>query len=204
MGLMGIKKIVSRTFQKLSRWEVSTQPLPRKAVIIGAPHTSNWDGIFMLIAFWEAGYEMKFLVKDSVISSPIGPIVKAFGGVGVDRKSAHGLVEGIIAQAKDSDDFLLVIAPKGTRSPRDYWKSGFYHIAHGANIPVALGFIDRSTMRYGWAHTIDLTGDVKADMDVIREFYAGKVGQNPERGSIPRLRMEDDERTVEGERTEEK
>lgn len=190
---MALKKFISKTFQKFSKWDVKTQPLPRKAVIIGAPHTSNWDGIFMLIAFWDAGYNMKFLVKDSVISSPIGPLVRAFGGVGVDRKASHGLVEGIIAQAKEAEDFLLVIAPKGTRSKREYWKSGFYHIAHGANIPVALGFIDRAKMEYGWAHTIDLTGDVKADMDMIREFYADKKGQNPELGCVPRLRLEDEQ-----------
>ncbi|MGB4646125.1 MAG: 1-acyl-sn-glycerol-3-phosphate acyltransferase [Arcanobacterium sp.] len=190
---MSLKKIVSRTFQRFSRWKVVFgEPLPDKAVIIGAPHTSNWDGIFMLIALWDAGCDMKFLLKDSVINGPLGPIARAVGGVGVDRNSSNGLVADIVEYAKKADKFHLVIAPKGTRSRREYWKSGFYHIAREAGLPVVLGYIDRDKMIYGWAHSIELTGDVRADMDVIRKFYAGKKGMRPELSCEPRLRMEDD------------
>ena len=79
-----------------------------------------------------------------------------------------------------------------TRSPRDFWKSGFYRIAMEAGVPIQLGFIDRNTRTFGWGPTYQLTGDVRADMEVIRAFYAGKVGVRPEKTSVPRLRAEDE------------
>ncbi|MBM7824479.1 1-acyl-sn-glycerol-3-phosphate acyltransferase [Arcanobacterium pluranimalium] len=188
---MSVTTFISHTFQKFSRLKLDYQPLPKKAIVIGAPHTSYWDGILMAVAFWDAKRAFKFLVKDSAMKSPFGPIIRKVGGISVDRSSAHGLVEQIAQQAVESDEFLLVIAPKGTRSPREFWKSGFYHIARQANIPVVLGYIDKTTKTYGWAHALDLTGDVHADMEAIRAFYADKEGINPQWKSTPRLRMED-------------
>lgn len=190
---MSLKTLISKTFQKFSKWEVEYEPLPKKAVVIGAPHTSYWDGIFMAVAFFDAKRDFKFLVKNSMINGPLSPLVKWVGGVGVNRSASNGMVNDIVAQAKDAEDFLLVIAPKGTRSRREYWKSGFYHIAYMAEIPVVLGYIDADNKRYGWAGSIKLTGDVSADMDKIRAFYANKVGKRPHLGCVPRLRVEDDE-----------
>ena len=93
---------------------------------------------------------------------------------------------------RESDSFTLCITPKGTRSPREFWKSGFYRIAMEADVPIQLGFIDRNTRTFGWGPTYRLTGDVRADMDVIRAFYADKVGVKPSKTSVPRLRAEDE------------
>lgn len=189
---MSVKQFVSRTYQKFGSWNLSTEPLPEKAIIIGAPHTSNWDAFFMLMALWNENRSFKFLVKNSMNRGPVGYITRALGGVGVDRGASHGLVPAIIAKAQAADEFLLCITPKGTRSPRQYWKSGFYSIALGADLPIVFGFLDSTTRTYGWGPTYKLTGDVKADMDVIRAFYDGKKGVKPELGSKPRLRAEDE------------
>ena len=189
-----IRPLIARTYMKFSRWTLSAEPLPEKVMVIGAPHTSNWDGVFMALAFWSINREFTFLVKDSVVKVPIfGRFVKWIGGRAIDRSGAHGVVGQIVEQSNAVNEFTIVLTPKGTRSPRDYWKSGFYRIATGAHLPVQLGFVDKKTMTFGWGHNITLTGDVRADMEVIREFYADKVGVNPEMASVPRLRAEDEE-----------
>ncbi|WP_115726920.1 1-acyl-sn-glycerol-3-phosphate acyltransferase [Actinomyces culturomici] len=189
---MRIRKFIARAYLAFSRWTFVHEPLEDATMVIGAPHTSNWDGVFMALSFWSIERPFVFLVKDSIVKTPVlGPFVRWIGGIPVDRSGAHGLVSRVIERAAAEDRFTIVLTPKGTRSPRDYWKSGFYRIATGADLPVALGFVDASTRTFGWGPTIRLTGDVAADMDVIRAFYADKVGVNPEKASVPRLRAED-------------
>ena len=191
---MSWKKAIAKTYFRFSKWTCVTEPLPEKVVVIGGPHTSNWDGFFMVMAFWAQGRDFKFLVKDSLLKNPLtAPIVRGVGGIAVNRSKHNGIVSGLVAEAGAADEFTLIIAPKGTRQRRDYWKSGFYSICYTSGLPLQLGFIDRSTMTYGWAETMQLSGDVVADMDKIRAFYDGKLGHRPEYGSVPRLRAEDDE-----------
>lgn len=190
---MKIRRFIARTYLRFSRWTFTGTPLADKTMVIGAPHTSNWDGVFMALAFWSLERPFHFLVKDSVVKKPLfGAFVRWMGGIGVDRSAAHGVVGQVVDAAKGSDRFTIVLTPKGTRSPRDYWKSGFYRIAQGAELPIALGFVDRETMTFGWGPSIRLSGDVRADMDVIRGFYSDKAGVNPELASVPRLRGEDE------------
>lgn len=189
-----MKKLIARVFRRLYPLEMLTPPLPRKAIVIGAPHTSMMDAVLMLMAFSYAGRPMKFMVKNQAADLPvIGALIRRLGGVSIERSKHHGVVEQVIEKAKEADDFLLVIAPKGTRAQRKYWKSGFYHIAEGAHIPVVYGFIDTTTKQYGWeAQSHMLTGDMRADMDNIRAFYAGKLGIHPELTSEPRLKGEEE------------
>lgn len=186
-----MRRLIARTYIRLSRWDFVHEPLPDKVMVIGAPHTSNWDGVFMALCFWSLGRPFHFLVKDSLVRAPLlGPFIRWVGGIGVDRTQGNGLVDSIIARAKESDTFTIVLTPKGTRSSRPYWKSGFYRIARGADLPVQLGFVDSTTHTFGWGHSIRLTGDIAADMECIRAFYADKKGVHPEKGSVPRLRDE--------------
>lgn len=190
---MGMKNTIASTYMRFSSWTFVHEDIPPKAVIIGAPHTSYWDGWLMVMAFWKVGRPFKFLVKDSAVKVPVlGRIIRWVGGISTDRSHAHGMVGSLVHTAQSSDQFTIIIAPKGTRSPRKYWKSGFYRIALETDLPVQLGFIDRRNRTYGWAGTISLTGDVTADMDRIRSFYEGKEGFRPEKTSVPRLRAEDD------------
>lgn len=191
---MRIRRFVAKTYMLFSHWTFVHEPLEDKTLVIGAPHTSNWDGVFMALCFWSLGRPFNFLVKESVTRVPLlGPFVRAIGGMPIDRSAAHGVVGQVVARAAEADEFTVVLTPKGTRSPRRYWKSGFYRMALGADLPVALGYVDAKTRTFGWGPSIRLSGDPKADMDVIRAFYADKVGVNPELASVARLRIEDEE-----------
>ena len=191
-----IKKLIASAWAAAYPMKMHIEPLPKKAVVIGAPHTSMFDAVLMKFAFWKAGRDIKWMVKNQAADKPvIGSLIKMLGGISIDRSAAHGVTHQVAQKAKAADEFLLVIAPKGTRAPRKYWKSGFYYIALEADIPVVLGFIDMTTKTYGWGPTYHLTGDIVKDMDVIRAFYKGKTGYRPELTSEPRLKGEDEARS---------
>lgn len=158
-------------------------------IFIGAPHTSNWDFVLMLAVAWDLDIKMHWLGKKEMFPKWAAGLLKRLGGIPVDRKNPAGLVRQIITTAKTEKDFALVITPEGTRRG-DGWKSGFYRIARAADMPVTLGYIDKTTRTAGLGKTITLTGDVKADMDEIRAFYKDKSGIHPERRTEPYLREE--------------
>ena len=175
---------------RAARWkQVGT--VPRHGVIIGAPHTSNWDFVFTLLVVWSAGLSPHVLVKREVFWWPLGPILRSLGAIETDRGSGGGLVERLSAEAAAADEFILVLAPDGTRTRTDHWKSGFYRISLGSGLPLALAFVDGPTRTTGIGPTLQLTGDVRADMDLVRDFYADKHGLRPGKGSVIRLREED-------------
>ena len=190
---MGLRQTLARVVMRLSRWTFTPEhALPDRCVILGAPHTSNWDGFYMVVAMWALQRPFYFLVKKNLTDVPvIGRFVQAIGGIPVDRENPGRLVERGIELAHSSETFVLVIAPKGTRSIRPYWKSGFYRIARGADLPVVPGYIDGGRRRFGWGAPLNLSGNQSADMDRIREFYADIVGIHPEKTCVPRLRSEE-------------
>lgn len=186
-----LKRLVARLFWALSRWTLVSRPAPtRPTVLIGAPHTSNWDFVLMLAIAWRLGIDVHWLGKNSLFRGWRGPIMRRLGGISVDRSDPARVVNDVVAQVHEGSVFGLVVTPDGTRGGNAYWKSGFYRIARETGMPVTLGFVDRTTMTSGLGPTIDLTGDVSADMDRIREFYADKAGVRPERRTEPRLREE--------------
>lgn len=144
----------------------------------------------MLMVSWHVQVRFRFLAKDSLFVGPLGALMRALGGIAVDRSSHTGLVREVVRLADSDERFLLVITPEGTREKVDYWKSGFYRIARDAELPVVLGFIDRRNMTCGIGPYIDLTGAVEPDMDRIRAFYRGMVGVRPGLETQPRLRNE--------------
>lgn len=175
----------------LSRWTLTAEGTPtRPTILIGAPHTSNWDFVLMLAIAWRLDIEVHWLGKSSLFRGWRGPIMRGLGGIPVDRADPARVVADVVAQVHSGSVFGLVITPDGTRGGNEYWKSGFYRIARETGMPVTLGFVDRTTMTTGLGPTIDLTGDIPADMDRIRAFYADKAGVRPERRTEPRLREE--------------
>lgn len=187
-----LRSLVARVFWALSRWKLATEPAPgRPTVLIGAPHTSNWDFILMLGISWRLGLEMRWLGKTSLFTGWRGPIMRALGGIPVDRDDPGRVVTDVVARVQSGEVFGLVVTPDGTRSGHTHWKSGFYRIAREAEIPVTLGFVDRTTMTTGLGPTIELTGEVAKDMDRIRSFYADKSGFRPGNRIEPRLQDED-------------
>jgi 1-acyl-sn-glycerol-3-phosphate acyltransferase len=185
-----IRPLLARAFWALSGYRLRSEPLPEgPAVLIGAPHTTNWDFAFMLAICWPQGVSPSWLGKKSLFKPPFGALVRALGGISVDRANPAGLVEQIGDQVKQGGRHL-VIAPEGTRGKGEYWKSGFYRIARHADIPVVLGYVDSVTRTAGVGPAIHLSGDPAADMDRIREFYADKQGVHPANRTEPRLRSE--------------
>jgi 1-acyl-sn-glycerol-3-phosphate acyltransferase len=172
-------------------WQKAGQvPSARNMVIIAAPHTSNWDFIFLLAAAYSFGISVNWLGKDSLFRSPLGPILRFLGGVPVDRSKRNNLVQSLSAQIEHGSGIALVIPPSGTRRKTEYWKSGFYRIAEAAQIPLVCGYLDYQKKEAGLGLAF-LPSDLSRDMNRIREFYEPIVGKYPENKSRIRLREED-------------
>lgn len=187
-----IRRLAARAFWSLSRWKLDSQPAPsRPTLLIGAPHTSNWDFILMLGIAWRLGIEVHWLGKDSLFAGWRGPIMRAIGGIPVDRSDPSSIVADVVGRVHAGEVFGLVVTPDGTRGAHTHWKSGFYRIARETGLPVTLGYVDRTTMRTGLGPTLDLTGNLDQDMDRIRAFYADKAGFHPDQRVEPRLREEE-------------
>lgn len=188
---MAFRRFIARIFWTFSRWRLVSEPAPdRPTVLIGAPHTSNWDFVFMLGIAWKLDMHFRWLGKKSLFRGWRGPIMRRLGGIPVDRESPAAVVGEVLARIRAGEIFGLVVTPDGTRTGHTHWKSGFYRIAREASLPVTLGYVDRTTMTTGLGPTIELTGDVATDMDLIRAFYADKSGVRPENRVEPRLREE--------------
>ncbi|MFO1282618.1 MAG: 1-acyl-sn-glycerol-3-phosphate acyltransferase [Burkholderiales bacterium] len=173
----------------LAGWHVVlARPVPMKCVIVFYPHTSNWDFPVGLAAKWSVGVHFRFVAKDSLFASPLGPLFRRWGGIPVNRRESTGFVGQMRAALEAHDDFRLVIAPEGTRSRTDHWKSGFWHLARAARVPIGLGFIDYARREVGIGAWIDATDDAAADMARIADFYADKTAARPALAGPVRLR----------------
>ena len=162
-------------------------------MLIGAPHTSNWDFVLMLGITWRLGMDIRWLGKHTLFTGWRGPLMRALGGIPVDRSNAGRVVDEVVERVRSGEVFGLVVTPDGTRGGHTHWKSGFYRIARESGMPVTLGYVDRTTMTTGLGPTLEMTGDVTADMDRIRAFYADKAGFRPDLRVEPRLREETSE-----------
>jgi 1-acyl-sn-glycerol-3-phosphate acyltransferase len=183
---------IARAYARLLGWDVEGElPESGKFILIGAPHTSNWDFLFMLMVSFIFRVRVSWLGKDSLFKKPFGGIMRRLGGIAVQRESRHGVVEQIADRFRKSEKMVLVIAPAGTRKKLDHWKSGFYWIAYSAQVPILCGSLDyhRKVARLGLSFVP--SGDVKRDMDRISEFYQGVQGKNPESASVIQLTDEE-------------
>lgn len=159
-------------------------------VLVAAPHTSNWDFFLMIAMAWRSGLSPRWLGKQEMFNGPLGPIFRALGGVKVDRDNPGTIVADLVAQAGAATSLALVIPAEGTRGKGEYWKSGFYRIAEAAKIPIVLSYLDGPSRTGGFGPAIHPSGDLRADMDLVRAFYADKGGVKPANKTEPRLRDE--------------
>ncbi|QIK76775.1 1-acyl-sn-glycerol-3-phosphate acyltransferase [Nocardioides piscis] len=189
MSRMVVRPLLARTILRAARWRTEGT-LPPRGIVVGAPHTSNWDWVFSLLLAWSQGRHPRIMVKKEFFSGPVAPIMRATGAISVDRKNPAADLRKLIASIEGSDDFLLAIAAEGTRSKSDHWKSGFYRLAQQTGLPITLAFIDGPSRTVGAGPTITPSGDLAADMDLVRAFYADKRGIHPEQRTEPRLRNE--------------
>ncbi|MFT6845177.1 MAG: 1-acyl-sn-glycerol-3-phosphate acyltransferase [Flavobacteriales bacterium] len=163
---------------KISNWNVGDL---KKYVIIALPHTSNWDFIIAIAVFKHLKIPMKFTIKDSWLKFPFGHIVKPLGAIGIKRNLASGMVNYMADLITNHPtEIALVVTPEGTRSKVEKWKTGFYHIALKANLPIALGYVDYAKKEAGVAKLIYPSGDIKKDMEEIIAFYKTITPKHPE------------------------
>lgn len=182
--LSGLAWLVMR----LLGWKV-VGPLPPypKLVIVAYPHTSNWDGFYMILTAWNAQMRLQWMGKHTLFKPPFGWFIRQLGGVPIDRRSKHNVVEQAIQAFNRQDHMLLVVAPESTRKKVEGWKTGFYHIAMGAGVPLALAMMDYGTKRVHIHQVLHPSGDIEADVAWMREYYADAKGLHPENQSPMRL-----------------
>ncbi|UVI37490.1 1-acyl-sn-glycerol-3-phosphate acyltransferase [Brevibacterium spongiae] len=186
-----IRRLLARAFWTFSKWKLVTEPAPnRPTILIGAPHTSNWDFAVMLAIAWRLRVDVHWLGKHSLFTGWRGPIMRGLGGIPVDRTDPSKIVAEVVDRVRAGEVFALVITPDGTRGGHTHWKSGFHRIAMSTGMPVTFGYLDSVTRTTGLGPTVEMTGDIGADMDRIREFYADKHGIRPQQQITPRLREE--------------
>lgn len=179
---MFILSPLARFLLRLAGWRVVGElPDIKKAVIIGAYHTSNWDGVLLIMGGIALGRRIHWLGKHTLFKGLAGPFVRLLGGVPVDRTASHGAVEQVVQTYHERDEMLLALAPEGTRRRVARWKRGFYYIATGAGVPLILGAPDYPSKRIIIGPTIEPSGDIEADMVKIRAFYETTTPRFPEK-----------------------
>ena len=184
--------ILSRIFHYLARffmrsfgWRVEGRlPTLSKFVLIGAPHTSNWDFVLFLGVMFSLRADVRFMGKAALFRPPHGWFFYFCGGIPVDRKKSTGLVEQMVDACNRSSRFILTIAPEGTRHHVTEWKRGFYHIAKGAGIPIVMAVVDGKNKEVRVGQVFQPTDDIEADMKAITGVFEGVVGINPRKKYI--------------------
>ena len=169
---------------KFSGWKAEGEkPSLPKYVIIAAPHTSNWDFIFTVCLAFIFRLNPRIMMKDAWFFWPMGPIFRWLGAIPIDRSKPNNVVGQSIERFQNREKMVLVIPPAGTRKKVKYWKSGFYHIANGANVPIVLGFLDYRRKAGGFGPIVRPTGDIDRDILEISGFYKGIAGKYPAKES---------------------
>ena len=180
-------------FLKIMGWRLEgSPPNLSKYVIIVAPHTSNWDFLILLAMTFAFKIRCVWMGKAGIFRPPFGAIFTWLGGMPIDRSSRHSVVEQAVLAFQDREEMIMGIGPEGTRKRADHWKKGFYYIALGADVPVAFAFADYERKVTGFGPTLTPTGDIQADMEIIRDFYRDIKGKFPENFGDIRVRVSED------------
>ncbi len=178
----GIRARFAAAALRLAGWRVVlAEPVPAKCVVVFYPHTSNWDFPWGLFAKWLVGIHFRWVAKHTLFAGPAGALFRRWGGIPIDRRAPSGFIETMRRAFDEAEAFHLVITPEGTRSRVERWKSGFWHLARAAKVPVALGFIDYARREVGVGGYVELSDDPAADMARLAAFYADKRAYDPAR-----------------------
>lgn len=176
---------VSR-WMRLCRWAIRRSgwrvigefPDLPKLIVIGAPHSSYWDGVWGLLMKSAMGLDVGVMIKREVLTGPFGPIVRRLGMIPIDRSAAANVVDQIVERFATHDTMWVAIAPEGTRKPVAQWKSGFLRIAHASGVPIQPVFIDYPSRSFTLGPLVRATGDMETDMTRIRGLFAGYRGKH--------------------------
>lgn len=179
-------KACSVGFLRLTGWRVegSLPATAEKSVLIAAPHTSNWDLPYTLMVAFALNLNVRWMGKHTLFWGPFGPIMRWLGGIAVNRSQSNNLVALSAERIQQHQGAMqLIVPPEGTRSKTRYWKTGFYHIARTAQVPIIMAYMDYARKVSGLGPVFQPTGDVEADMAHIKAFYAPIQGKNPQQFS---------------------
>ena len=185
--------ILCKLILKLIGWRIPAQlPAADRYVLIGYPHTSNVDFFIAMLAKGASGLKFHFVAKHTLFWWPLSSILRVLGGIPVDRRSSNGFIGQLVQrfeQAKEKNEPLVVgMMPEGTRSYREFWRSGFYYLAGEAGVPLVAGYIDYKTKTLGWGPLTQLSGNPEQDLAQLSEFYADIQGKFPEKAAPIRFR----------------
>jgi 1-acyl-sn-glycerol-3-phosphate acyltransferase len=184
-------KAIARLFLKVAGWDSEGGlPVEKRFVLIAAPHTSNWDLALLLALAETYDVRVSWMGKHTLFRGPMGRLMTAVGGIPVRRDRRNSLVKQMAAEFEKRDELVLVVPSEGTRGYTPHWKSGFYHIATEAGVPIVMGFLDYAHKRGGFGPALLPSGDIRADMDEFRAFYSDKTGRHPELFGEIRLKEE--------------
>jgi 1-acyl-sn-glycerol-3-phosphate acyltransferase len=192
-----MKKFIGKTILKLSGWKLNVPDNFRvsKGVMIGAPHTSNWDIVYSLAGMWAAGYRPKFFIKKEWTEHfLLGPLIKWLGGIGVDRGKRNNLVDHSVEMLKNTDKLVLLVPAEGTRSRVNKWKKGFYYIALKSGLPIIAAYLDYKKKEAGVAALFRPTGNFEKDMEEIENVYKNITPKYPEKFN-PRIFIRSKDKT---------
>ena len=168
-------------FLALGGWKIAGDwPADPKSVVTAGPHTSNWDGIWMIAAAAKWRIRLRYMGKKSLTEGPLGALVRWTGCIPIDRSRSNDVVGAMKAAFAAEDGLVLVVPPEGTREAVQKWKSGFYHIAVGAGVPITFAVMDYATRTVSLPATLWPSGDYAADLQIIQGFYAGATAKYPE------------------------
>ena len=182
---------VARGLLAITGWKPDgVCPEVRRCVLIAAPHTTNWDFFYLLIFAAFYGVEIQWMGKESLFRPPLGWIMRQLGGIPIARHRSQHLVSAMARCFEEQEELVLVVPAEGTRSHAEYWKSGFYHIAQSAGVPIVMGYLDYARRRGGFGPALLPSGDLRRDMDEIRDFYADKTGKYPD--LVGEIRIKDE------------
>ena len=177
-----IIKSISKLYFLLSGWKTvgGIPPDVKKCIIVGAPHTSNWDFIYARLGLYIFDYKIRYLIKDSMFKNPIAAwFFRVTGGIPVNRNKNTNLTGDLAQLLKDNATLYIAIPPEGTRKWVKRWKTGFYRIATDCNIPIALAFLDFKKKQAGFMKIFYPTGNMIEDFKVIESYYTPEMAANP-------------------------
>lgn len=167
-------------------------PAAPKYLMVGAHHTTSWDLPLTLLVLGALGIRMHWIGKDSMFRGPLGWFFRRLGGMPVNRRESTNFVQQIVDLYNGTDELAIAISPEGTRSKTSYWRTGFYFIAQGANLPIVLAYLDYPSRTGGIGPTLYPSGDLPGDLARIKRFYDGITGLHPERHGKIELRPQDE------------
>jgi len=160
-----------------------------KAVLIAVPHTSNWDLLYARAGFYLMDIPVRYTIKKELMVGPLGWLLKGLGGIAIDRKRIPGgkkqtYTQAMIDMLQESDDLVIMVTPEGTRSQVKRWKTGFYHVAKGAGVPVVIGYLDYKKKEAGVGPMFTLEGEMGEEIEKMKEFGRTVTPRHPEKGVL--------------------